>query len=638
MNINLDDYQLVSPESIDIKNTTTEIYYDIEVENDNTFYLVTKNDELLLTHNCDGIHIKGLLINLFEFFWPELLELDFLYDFSTPIVKIEKGNKIDFFYKLNDYNKWKETNTNGWFVTYYKGLGTIESSEIKEFFKTINKYLIQFKYDKTPHDIIDLVFNEKRSDDRKEWLTKYKPGITIDKFVDDTTFESFFDKEFIEFSMADNIRSIPNVIDGFKPSQRKILYTLFKKKYKNKVKVSQFAGAITEETAYHHGPASLEGAIINMAQNIIGTNNLNLLEPKGSFGTRLKGGKDAASSRYIFTMLSDLTTDIFNTEDNPLLNYLNDDGFPIEPDYYVPIIPMVLINGAEGIGTGWSTSIMNHNPIDIIKYFVMKLKDKKLPELKPYYNDFIGKLFFDEEKDRYVTQGVITKKSATELNISELPIGMWNDKYYTILDNLEDEKIIKSYTKNDTDKKVDININIERSDMKNIENNLISIFKLETYFSQNNMFLFDKDGKIKHYKNVYDIINDFYDVRIDFYQKRKDYQINKLEYEKKILINKMKFINEILNKNLEIQNKKRVDIEKNIENLKIIKIDDSYNYLLNMSLLSLTNEKLKELKNIYDNKKSEIDILKTTSIEQMWLKELNILFKKITTKTKNDIF
>jgi DNA topoisomerase-2 len=577
----------------------------------------------------DGSHIKGLLINLFEFFWPELLKLNYLYDFVTPIVKIEKGKKHKFFYKLRDYKKWKKTKQSGWFVTYYKGLGTIEANEIKDFFKTIDKFLIPFNYDSNPHNIIDLAFNEKRSDDRKEWLTNYIPGIVIDKFVDKTTFESFFNKEFIEFSMADNKRSIPSVIDGFKPSQRKILYTLFKKKYKNKVKVSQFAGAVTEETAYHHGPMSLEGAIINMAQDFVGTNNINLLEPKGAFGTRLKGGKDAASSRYIFTMLSELTKNIFMIDDNDILKYLHDDGFPIEPEYYVPIIPMILVNGAEGIGTGWSTSVLNYNPIDIIKYLVLKIKDKTTPKLEPFFNGFKGKIIFDEDKNRYITQGIINKKTATQLRITELPVNMWNDKYYTILDKLEDDKIIKSYTKNDTDENVDILINVAREDMKNIEKNLMNIFKLETYFSQKNMILFDSENKIKHYNDIYSIIDEFYNKRLEYYKKRKEYQLNKLEHDKLILVNKMKFINEILKGNLEIQNKKRTVIEKNMETLKLVKIDDSYNYLLNISLLSLSNEKLIELKNIYIQKKQDILELEQTSLKKIWLRELNILYKKL---------
>jgi DNA topoisomerase-2 len=534
---------------------------------------------------------------------------------------------------LDDYDKWKKKKQTGWFVTYYKGLGTILAAEAKDFFKNINKHLIRFNYDNPDEtkNIIDLVFRKKRTDDRKDWLLKYKPGIFVDKFTEKTTYETFFNKEFIEFSMADNIRSIPSVVDGLKPSQRKVLYTMFKNKYKNDIKVANLSGAVMEKSSYHHGPASLESTIIGMAQDFIGTNNINLIQPLGNFGSRLKGGKDAASSRYTFTLLSELTRNIFKEEDDPILKYLDDDGFPIEPDYYAPIIPMVLINGSEGIGTGWSTSLPNFDPIDVIKYLVLKLKGKPTETLKPKYKGFKGTISYDEKNDRYVTKGKIQKINMSTLNISELPIGMWNDKYYDILDTLVDNKIIKDYTKNDTDIKVDITINISREVLKKIEDddNMIDIFKLETYLSMSNIHLFNKQHQIQKYSNVNEIIDEFTDIRLEFYQKRKTYILEQLQRDRKILFNKMKFINEILKGTIVIQNKKRSEIEEKMIELEIAKMEDSFNYLLNMSLLSLSNEKLIELKKIYTDKKVEIDTLENTSIKQLWLKDLNDLYKNL---------
>jgi len=583
--------------------------------------------------DLDGAHIKGLLINIFETFWKELLELDFIYEFVTPIVKIEKGKDAKFFYKLDDYEKWKQTNQKGWFVTYYKGLGTIEAHEAKDFFKNINKHLIRFHYDKPDEtkDIIDLVFREKRADDRKKWLLNYKPGTIIDKFTQKTTFDSFFHDEFIEFSMADNIRSIPSVVDGLKPSQRKVLYTMFKNKYTNKIKVANLSGAVMEKSSYHHGPQSLEGAIIGMAQNFVGSNNLNLLQPLGNFGSRLKGGKDAASSRYTFTLLSDLTRNIFIPTDDDILNYLDDDGFSIEPDYYIPVIPMILVNGSNGIGTGWSTSLPNFDTKDIIKYLVLNLKGQATEQLHPKYNHFKGKITYDEKNDRYVTTGIIKKINMSTLNISELPIGISNDKYYEILDGLIDKKIIKDYTKNDTDVKVDITVSITREMLKEIEDkdSMIQTFKLESFISMSNIHLFNRNSQIKKYGSIDEIIQEFSEIRLEYYQKRKDYILSQLERDRKILLNRMKFINNILKGELELKNKKRTEIEEKMIELSLEKVDDSFSYLLNMSLLSLSNEKLLELKETYNQKKIEIDELTKTTIKQLWLKDLNELYKKI---------
>lgn len=632
MNIDLSQYELHQPYDIKIVNENIKTI-DIEVENDNTFHLVGENG-MLLTHNCDGYHIKGLLVNLFNTFWPELLTLDFLYDFVSPIVKVFKGKDVTFFYKLQDYKNWKKLDKKGYTIVYYKGLGTILPEEIKLFFKDVNKHLIKYNNDsfENTKNVIDLVFNKKKADERKDWLLNYQSDKMIDKFTIPTTYESFFNDEFIEFSMADNIRSIPSIVDGFKPSQRKILYTMFKNNYKTQIKVANLSGAITEQTSYHHGPIALEGAIVNMAQEIVGTNNINLLQPLGNYGTRLKGGKDAASSRYIFTLLSDLTRNIYHKDDDDILIYLNDDGMIIEPKYYVPIIPMVLISNTKGIGTGWSTEIPNFDPKDIIKNLVLKLKGKEVEQLHPKYRGFKGKITFDETKNRYITSGIIKKANMSTLHISELPIGMWNDNYYDILDDLIDKKIIKDYTKNDTDIKVDITISIGREVLKQMEDdntNLLEVFKLETYISMANMHLFNKNGQIKKYSTVDEIIDEFTEVRLDFYQKRKDYILSQLERDRKILVNKMKFINYILKGELLIQNKKRVDIEEKMTELGIERLEESFNYLLNMSLLTLSNERLTELKETFNQKKCEIETLTNTSIKQLWLKDLNELYKKL---------
>ena len=211
-----------------------------------------------------------------------------------------------------------------------------------------------------------MVFSKKRADDRKAWLLKYEADLYVDHTAANVTYSDFVNKELIHFSMMDNQRSIPSLVDGLKPGQRKILFACFKRKLRAEVKVAQLAGYVAEHSAYHHGEQSLAMAIVNMAQTFVGSNNLNLLVPSGQFGTRLQGGADAASPRYIFTLLNTLTRQLFNEFDDPLLKYLDDDGQSIEPEWYMPILPMVLINGGHGIGTGWSTDVPSYNPRDII--------------------------------------------------------------------------------------------------------------------------------------------------------------------------------------------------------------------------------------------------------------------------------
>lgn len=198
----------------------------------------------------------------------------------------------------------------------------------------------------------------------------------------------FINKELILFSMADNIRSIPSVADGLKPGQRKVLFGCFKRKLVKEIKVAQLAGYVSEKTAYHHGEVSLTQTIVGLAQTFVGSNNINLLMPNGQFGTRAQGGKDAASARYIFTNVPRMTRALFHPHDDPILNYQVEDDMGIEPDVYLPVVPLVLIDGADGIGTGWSTSIPNYNPVDIVDNIRRKMNDEPLVKMIPWFRGF----------------------------------------------------------------------------------------------------------------------------------------------------------------------------------------------------------------------------------------------------------
>ena len=303
---------------------------------------------------------------------------------------------------------------------YYKGLGTSNAKEAKEYFaspKIVN-------YDWTTDlssEAIDLAFRKSRADNRKTWLETHNQENVLDHTLENVTYEDFFNKEFIQFSLYSVKRAIPNVIDGHKPSQRKVIYACLKRNLVKEIKVAQLSGYVSEHSGYHHGEASLMGTIIKLAQTYVGSNNINLLMPNGQFGTRLMGGEDHASPRYIFTELNSLTKILYSDLDKPLLEYLNDDGISIEPKFYVPILPTVLINGCAGIATGWSTNIPSYNPIDIGKMIESKLTGKSYPEITPWYNGFTGTI--TKVKDnQYMSKGKYVKISANTIKIIELSL------------------------------------------------------------------------------------------------------------------------------------------------------------------------------------------------------------------------
>ena len=243
--------------------------------------------------------------------------------------------------------------------------------------------------------LIEMAFSKSKVDDRKRWLNSLEKDTFVNYSVAQKkgiNYSDFINRELVLFSQCDNVRSIPHIIDGFKPSQRKVLYACFKKKLKNEIKVAQLAGYIGEHSAYHHGEMSLTGAIIGMAQSYCGSNNVNLLYPSGQFGTRRMGGKDHASARYIFTRLEKIARAIFHPDDDPLLNYLNDDGMSIEPEYYMPVIPLVLVNGSDGIGTGWSSTIQNHDPRDVISNIRKMINREEPTDMHPHFSGYTGEV------------------------------------------------------------------------------------------------------------------------------------------------------------------------------------------------------------------------------------------------------
>jgi len=486
---------------------------------------------IMTDQDTDGSHIKGLVINLLDHFWPSLLKISgFLLEFITPIVKVsKKGRNAISFYTLPEYERWKEENNDGkgWKIKYYKGLGTSTSAEAKEYFSDMQHHCKKFnEIEQEDRKLLDMAFSKKNADKRKEWLKEYTPDIYMDNSVDKIVINEFINKELIQFSMADVIRSIPSIVDGFKPGQRKILYACFKRNLINEIKVAQLTGYVSEQTAYHHGEQSLSSTIVNLAQDFVGSNNIPLLVPNGQFGTRLQGGKDAASARYIFTQLNKITRLIFKKSDDNILEYLNDDGQMIEPKWYIPILPMVLINGAEGIGTGYSTSIPNFNPRDVVMNLKRRIRGLDFIPIHPWYRGFRGKIELIEE-GKYKVSGEIRKVDETTIEITELPIRTWTQNCKEMLESYmvgteKQPPIIKDYKEYHTDTSVHFRIFVTEANMKKLEEEgLEKRFKISNIINLSNMHLFDPEGRIKKYAKVEDILEEFYNLRITMYQKRK---------------------------------------------------------------------------------------------------------------------
>ena len=561
-------------------------------------------------------------------------------------------------------------------------MGTSTSKEAKEYFSDMVRHKIKFQYSgQTDDQSITLAFSKKAVDQRKEWLTDWMeegkrrkelglPEVYLyEKDTRAVNYTDFINKELVLFSNMDNERSIPSLVDGFKPGQRKVVFTCLKRNlHKKEIKVAQLAGSVAEVSAYHHGEASLMGTIINLAQNYVGSNNINLLQPIGQFGTRLAGGKDSASPRYIFTQMSPLARMIFNENDDAILNTLTDDNQKIEPEFYMPILPMVLVNGADGIGTGWMTKIPNYNPREIVVNIRKMIKGEEPTDMIPWFKNFKGSVE-PLDHQRYVVNGEIATLSDTKLEITELPVKTWTNQYKEQLEtmlagNEKQPAVIQDYKDYNTDRTVKFIVQMNDVKLRDVERSvgLHTFFKLQTTMSTTSMVLFDHLGCLRKFENVGEILQEFYTLRLEYYGKRKKYMEGLMGSEACKLSNQARFILEKCDGTLKIENKKKkIMIEElarrgyDSDPIKAWKssvaggeeeeeADDDpdsqevqggrekgpdYDYLLGMPMWNLTQEKKDEICRKRDDKQQELEKLKATTKEDLWETDLEEFMLKL---------
>lgn len=431
-----------------VYTSTKEIRYD-------RLMIMSDNDK-------DGHHIKGLVMNYFSTKWPSLLQLDgFVCDIATPINKVKKTDSrnqvleyINFFTETQ-FKRWMEENNQGkgWKIKYYKGLGAFEPKEARDLMEEMS--VTTYIWDKTPvatealgvtcaagttsttdaTDItayhFDMAFSKGNEDLRKDWINDPAPIQEFEPKISDTTkygYVPFINNQLKEYSRANVQRSVPNIMDGFKPSQRKIMFACFKRKLSDEIKVAQLAGYVSEHACYHHGEASLNETIVGLAQDYVGACNINPLYPAGSFGSRMGGGKDlkkgddSAATRYIYTYLSNACKSIFNELDTPLLDFQQEEGIKIEPAFYLPVIPIILANGVQGIGTGYSSSIQCYNPVDIMDNQIAYITGKPMTEMIPWYRGYNG-VIESTGNQSFITVGRWQRVGTDKIRIEEIPVG-----------------------------------------------------------------------------------------------------------------------------------------------------------------------------------------------------------------------
>jgi len=561
-----------------------------------------------------------------------------------------------------------------WKVKYYKGLGTSTAAEAKEYFSDLGKHRKDFVYKGDADDeAVQLAFGKDKDDlmRRKDWVQSYSPALEAPDYGSCLTYFEFVHTELILFSYYSTKRSVPSLVDGLKPGQRKVLYACLKRNLSKEIKVGQLSGYVSENTGYHHGEAALHDTIINMAHNYVGSNNIPLLFPSGQFGTRHLGGKDAASPRYIFTRLQSVVRTIFKAEDDGILVHRDDDGEVVEPVNYLPTIPMVLVNGALGIGTGYSTNVPCFNPIQIIQCLRMKLEGKSLANtpLLPWYRKFTGTVQPDpNHPQKYLTVGTLLVEAdrgptatTRTLHISELPVGKWTQDYKKFLVGLD----LQSLSEYHTEDCVRFTVEMDRAKFEEIgPHNLVSYFQLSTRLSISNMNLFGWDDTNLHFfSDPREILDQFFGTRLHQYQARKDFLLSALAKKHRKAANQLKFVTAVVEGSLVIfkkstkslveelaslgfdpwqeEGESQQDKDNNKDALLQGRDNDKdadlaasaagFNYLLGMRLTSLTQEKIQQLQSDVASLDEQLQTLHKQTASSLWLRDLEELEQGLTT-------
>ena len=606
---------------------------------------------VMADQDLDGSHIKGLLMNLFHTEWPSLLKSGFVCSLMTPLLKATKRSDVRSFFSQGEFDGWKAAQggeLRGWTLKYYKGLGTSTPEEAQEWFRALHE--IKYQWDDATDESLSLAFSKKRADDRKKWLAGYDPQRLLMVGAGGAVqYSRFIHDELIHFSNADNIRSLPHLIDGLKPSQRKILFGCLKRGLTSEIRVAQLAGYVSEHAAYHHGEASLTGAITSMAQTFMGANNINLLAPVGQFGSRLMGGKDAASPRYIHTHLEPIVGTIFRKEDTSVLKYLDDDGLAVEPECYWPVIPLVLVNGCVGIGTGFSTDIPPYNPSDIIALLRDRLEGRREGlenlALQPWWLGFRGRMTMLSD-GVWQTRGLYTFDDVRKVVvITELPVGTWTNDYKAFLDELctnkdmeagkmEDGKpVLINY--DDLYNHVDVrfDLTLDSYYYEEAKRNVAEFekrFRLTTTWRTSNMVCFDTDSKIVRYTCVGDMLEAFFGPRLAKYEERRQAEMDRLKAEAVEADAKARFIRAVLEGTMELRRASDEDIVSAMKKHvlpplsggKDVESVDSYDYLLRLRMDRVKASAVADAEALVVKAKAVVAELEATKATQMWLRDL----------------
>ena len=436
------------------------------------------------------------------------------------------------------------------------------------------------------------------------------------------TIDDFFDNEYTEFARyVVAQRAIPSLIDGFKPSQRKIAYAasrLWKTGNEKPMKVFQLGGQAAAMAQFHHG--SLDGTIIGMTQEF--KNSMPIFQGIGQFGSLRS--PEAGAPRYIGVKFNENFRLLY--KDFELAKPKFEEGEEIEPEFFLPVIPTVLLNGSSGIAVGFATNILNRHPLDLIDSCLLILDGKETQTLRPWIRGFYGDIeqVVGTHKS-WSFRGKWEIKNTTTVEITEIPPSFTYEKYESHLDALVERGILASYDDN-SNERVHYVLKFSRSVLAEWikKDRLGDLLKMRDGEGEN-LTTIDENGKLKVFERAEEIVDYFVKFRLEYYTKRKTRLLVELDNEIQILTARARFVKAVIEKEIDVMNVKKVDVMKSISSIGINKIDGDYDYLLSMPIHSLTAEKYAELLKRHSVKTKEREKVEKTSAEDFYRQDLKEL-------------